>query len=538
MASNRDQESISGAATPEILVAQIQGWMEEQSRLAAKVQTNLAALADHADALAKLDNHPKAWDLEYKTLGNEVGGRVRLTGTAMTTMMVNAQAVVRDLPNTHAALGKGAIRFEHVKVIEQESRILHNLQHRQPNPPPFADQAEAAEQTRLAAHVTALLAETTSSEMAASVISQEQMGDEALQAAQAQIVADLFARYEAAVLPHAYSKTPNQVRTIAKRIANQLTGATLDQRHQHAVDQRCVFVEPLDDGMAKLSAIVEASLAYGVLDRITRQAKTILTANRRAVRKQLENQEFDTATATDPRTIDQLRADLLTDLLLTGEPHGHLTNGSESIQARVQITIPMLGLLTPEQLAKVRAQNPALQHVAGIDGNPVLAGYGPMDHQTARNLTGQAPGINRILLEPIVGSVLETDRYTPNTDLKRFLTARDGQCRFVGCGIKAARSEIDHTIPYSQGGKTSNTNLQYLCKSHHDLKHHSWTAVLEPDGIFKLTSPQGQQYVQEPLSQTMYQPPPAHPYENPYFGPPAPELAPQIVPPVGPAPPF
>lgn len=491
--------------------------MEEQSRLNAKIQSNLAALADHADTLAQLEDHPKAWDLEFKTLGNEVGGRVRLAGTTMTTMMINAQAVVKHLPNTHAALGTGRIRLEHVKVMEQESRILHNVQHLLLGPAPLGDGTEAAEQARLAAQVAETLAQTTPAQAGAAGMSQEQLAGEAHFAAQEQIIAAQFARYEAAVLPHAYTKTPNQVRAIAKRVANQITGVTLDQRHQVALDQRCVFVEPLEDGMAKLTAIIEASLAYGIIDRITRQAKSVLKANRSAARKKAQAPEADHSTPTDPRTAVQLRADLLTDLLLTGLPSAHVTDGSESIQASVQITIPMLGLLSPEQLDKVRAENPALGHIAGFDGNPILAGYGPMSHQTARVLTGHAPGMDRIFLDPIIGSVLETDRYTPNADLKRYLTARDTQCRFIGCGVKAARSEIDHTIPFSQGGKTSSTNLQYLCKSHHDLKHHSWKAELDPDGVFRLTSPLGEQYVQKPLSQTLYQPPPQPPFEKPYF---------------------
>lgn len=509
MAFNRDQATFSGGRSPEKLAARIQSLMEKQSRLQAKIQLELAALGDIAESRAKQDGNPKVWDLEYRTLGNEVGARVRLTGATVTTMMANAQALVSNLPATHAALGKGQIRFEHAKVMDQESRILHNFSSPQLNPEPYANPAEAAEQARLAAAVTEHLAKTSLAEAAATGTTQEQIGEEASQAARTQIITELFTRYEAAVLPHAYNKTPNQVRNIARRVANQLTGATLEQRHEIAAAERCVFVEPLNDGMAKLSAVMEASLAYGIFNRLTRQAKTVITANRATARQ--------TNDSSGSRSTDQIRTDLLTDLLLTAAPTGHLTNGLEAIQAHVQITIPLLGLLTPEQQNKVRTQNPALRHIAGIDGNPSLAGYGPMSNQTARNLTGGAPGLDRIFIDPIVGSVLETDRYTPNADLKRFLTARDIQCRFIGCNVKAARAETDHTVPFSQGGRTTHTNMQFLCKNHHDLKHHSWSAALEPNGDFKLTSPHGQEYVQKPMSQTVHQPPPVHPGKTPYF---------------------
>lgn len=535
MSFNRDGAAESGAQSPEYLAAEVQRWMQELSRVNAKIQSGLAALADIADSRAKLDDHPKAWDLEYKSLGNEVAGRVHLSGVTVTNMMIRAQSLVADLPNTFAALEAGDIRVEHANVISQESRILYTVNHLPTGPTVATGHSDSVdgtaaelEQRRLAALVSQELTQGEPGLLA----EQQEIADQEHAAIQAKIIAQLINSYETAVLPHAYSKSPNQLRTIAKRVANQLTGATLDQRHEAAHEKRCVFVEPLDDGMAKLSAIMEASIAYGIHDRLTKQAKLILASNRTASRQATsataistvttataataatassQDFDFDAIAASDPRNTNQLRADLLADILLTGAPTGHCTGGLGAVSAQVQITMPMLGLLNPEQRHRVRANNPALQHIAGIDGNPTLAGYGPINQQVARALIGQTPGVDRIFVDPIRGSVLETDRYTPNADLKRFLTARDVQCRFIGCGVKAARSETDHTIPFSQGGRTSSTNMQFLCKSHHNLKHHSWQARLDPDGKFTLTSPQGVEYAQIPMSEIMNRPPPSHP---------------------------
>lgn len=77
--------------------------------------------------------------------------------------------------------------------------------------------------------------------------------------------------------------------------------------------------------------------------------------------------------------------------------------------------------------------------------------------------------------------------------LKRAVVERDRVCVVPTCGI-AHGLEIDHLIPFAQGGPTSVDNLQRLCKHHHRLK----TA-----GKAKLTrweTPQGPQFGWLPLT--------------------------------------
>jgi len=43
--------------------------------------------------------------------------------------------------------------------------------------------------------------------------------------------------------------------------------------------------------------------------------------------------------------------------------------------------------------------------------------------------------------------------------MKAFVKGRDGGCRFPGCGARAEVCDIDHVVPYDQGGATAPANL-------------------------------------------------------------------------------
>ncbi|NLA09303.1 MAG: HNH endonuclease [Microbacteriaceae bacterium] len=205
----------------------------------------------------------------------------------------------------------------------------------------------------------------------------------------------------------------------------------------------------------------------------------------------------------DVRSIDEIRADILADLLLTGAPEGHTSGGDDhdmlggsgglgalgAIRARVQVTVPVLSLIG-------RSDVPAS-----------LAGVGPIDAGTARELAGGSTGWDRVLTDPIAGSVLAVDRYTPSQQLKRTLRVRDVHCRFPGCRQSVDRSDIDHTIDYAHGGRTTLRNLAHLCRRHHTLKHATaWCVTQRPDGILEWTSPTGRVYPDVPTSTVMFRP--------------------------------
>ncbi|WP_254868327.1 HNH endonuclease signature motif containing protein [Corynebacterium sp. Marseille-P4321] len=60
--------------------------------------------------------------------------------------------------------------------------------------------------------------------------------------------------------------------------------------------------------------------------------------------------------------------------------------------------------------------------------------------------------------------------YVPNDAMKAFVRARDGKCIFPGCNVPATRCQLDHRIPYAEGGPTTPANLHCLCQKHHNVK--------------------------------------------------------------------
>src|SRR5690606_26084440 len=116
----------------------------------------------------------------------------------------------------------------------------------------------------------------------------------------------------------------------------------------------------------------------------------------------------------DERTIDQIRADLFTDLLLASDPSEAHGSGLDNIHATVQVTV-------------------AATTIAGGDDQPAeLDGHGPLRPDIARVLAGDRTGWTRLFLDP-AGLVTETDTYTPTQAMRRYLRARDQHCRFPGC---------------------------------------------------------------------------------------------------------
>lgn len=304
------------------------------------------------------------------------------------------------------------------------------------------------------------------------------------------------ARYETAVLPVAEVQAPGRVKQIAARAAQKTHPEPLQTRHDRACEQRRVWLSPLPDGMAELGAVLPATLAHGVFTRLTTMATTIEDAASGA--------DIATPQTREPRTRDQLRADLLTDLLLHGAPGPAEDPESllAGVTARVEVTVPVLTLIGPDQ-----ADHADASREAGLGGAPVAAelhGRHPIDPHTARLLAGNETAWNRVLTDPITGAVLAVDRYRPGEDLKRLLHARDSRCRFPGCNLPAADLDLDHTQDAAHGGPTTLGNLAGLCRRHHMLKHHTHWTVKQTgppgttrgrdhatSGILEWTSPTG-----------------------------------------------
>lgn len=316
------------------------------------------------------------------------------------------------------------------------------------------------------------------------------------------------AAYVTLALAVAAELTPGRMRPVVRRFAERFLDRSLAERTADAHERRCVEVTDLDDGLSQLLAILPTTLAHGIDDRLTAQARTIVdarpdqtaTAETSAARglgsadRASEGVASDTASdaGVDTRTLAQVRADVFTDLLLTGTPDECLGgDGLGEIRATVQVTIPVLTM-------------------TGHSSEPcLLAGYGPIDADTAQELAAGATGWDRVMTSPLDGGVLAVDRYRPTADLRRFLRARDEHCRFPGCRRPVWRCDIDHTLDAAHGGPTCHTNTAHLCRRHHTLKHASaWTVAQTSPGVLVWTSPTGRRHTDRPEPQVRFIPDP------------------------------
>lgn len=123
----------------------------------------------------------------------------------------------------------------------------------------------------------------------------------------------------------------------------------------------------------------------------------------------------------------------------------------------------------------------------------------------------------RVFARPVAvnesGHVLDIGRrrYQITGALRRMIITRDGTCRFPGCNAAATRCQIDHVIPWDEGGMSDVGNLGALCTRHHQLKTHGgWELTNStPDGSCTWRSPQGFNYhhypepITEPQSSSM-----------------------------------
>ncbi len=294
------------------------------------------------------------------------------------------------------------------------------------------------------------------------------------------------ATYLELALKAAREATPGRLRPVVEAFAERFLDRSLDERAADAAALREVRVRDLSDGMAQLLAVVPATLAHGIDDRLTEQARAVIDARPDETDTDADADACESGAESDAeadtRTLAQIRADVFTDLLLTGTPDECIGgDGLSEIRATVQVTVPVLTM-------------------TGHSDDPVLlAGYGPIDTDTARELAGGATGWERVLTSPVTGEVLAVERYRPQIALKRFLRARDERCRFPGCRRPVWRCEIDHTKAASEGGPTCPGNTAHLCKRHHVLKTvAAWTVEQVSAGVLVWTSPTGRRHTDRP----------------------------------------
>ncbi len=248
------------------------------------------------------------------------------------------------------------------------------------------------------------------------------------------------------------SLTAAQAGKAARFHAQHLDPQAYLDRIARAADDRRVSLRPAPDTMTWLSALLPVKDGVATWASLDREARTARSAG-------------------DPRTLDQLRADLLVDRMA----------GKAASEPGIDLQLT-LGVDT-------------LLHDG--DTPAVLHGYGPVPAPYARMLIGQAAGsgtdgqqakakvwLRRLFTDPVDGSVVDIDSHRRRFDatLLRFIDARDQTCRMPGCD--AAIAHHDHITRHADSGPTTAANAQGTCAAWNQLKD-------EPGWQVETTSPVG-----------------------------------------------
>jgi len=264
-------------------------------------------------------------------------------------------------------------------------------------------------------------------------------------------------------LLRAPSLTTGQLRAHVQRLIITVDPAAAQERYEDRLEERRVFSEQGEDGTANLMGLnlppAETSRAMRRINRLARALKS----------------------KGDKRRIDQIRADILLDLL-TGRNQSE--QGSAGDRGAVEIRVDLTTL-------------------AGIDDQPgEIPGWGPVVADVARQIVDEASDSEWRII-PIdengqpVGVV--TTRRRPTTAQKRQVATRNPTCVFPGCRMPATECDLNHEIPWAQTHRTTIRELGPLCRHNHNDHHrHRWKLKQIRPGIYQWTSPLGHTYTVGP----------------------------------------
>jgi hypothetical protein len=266
-----------------------------------------------------------------------------------------------------------------------------------------------------------------------------------------------------------------------RRLAMRVDGiiAVVDRdairRSKKEIKDRYLNISEFEPGMAEVYGKVFASTGGALNRRLDELAGTVCEA--------------------DPRTKAQRRADAL----------GALVAGAD----RLACTCGEPCCSTTK--GRLRDRNVVIHVVAdqaSVDGRGSTPGFmaGMDTLLPAEVITELAKSATLRPLKLAIGAHPERG-YTPSTRLTEFIQCRDLTCRAPGCDHPAMDCDIDHTIPYADGGLTHASNLKCLCRKHHLLKTFwKWRDKQLPDGTVIWTLPSGHTYVTTPGSAVLFPP--------------------------------
>jgi Domain of unknown function (DUF222) len=245
------------------------------------------------------------------------------------------------------------------------------------------------------------------------------------------------------------------------------------RRRQHQADRAVWFGDLVEGGISEIHGSLFSVDAHALEKRLDALAATVCEH--------------------DPRTRDQRRADALGALAASADRLGCRCGRTDCAAGKRPATTPVVIHVIAEQAA-----------ITGDGGGTPATEVGA-DGLIPPELVAQLAASAKLapLVHPADAS--PEPGYAPSKALADFVRCRDLTCRWPGCDRPAYDCDVDHTIPYADGGPTHASNLKCYCRTHHLVKTFwGWRDQQLPDGTLILTSPAGQIYVTTPGSALLF----------------------------------
>jgi hypothetical protein len=270
---------------------------------------------------------------------------------------------------------------------------------------------------------------------------------EQIQRATTVLTDELALKVDALLFPKALELNPDQLARFVRRLVLQIDPNGAEERRRRRREERRIHLSHEEDGVSWLQTLHASEDAVAMFQHIDTLAR-------------------DLNTADEPRTIDQLRADVHRDLVL-----GTL---KKRVTTHVYVTCTAETLL-------------GLKNLPGD-----VRGVGPLSAERIRELAFDLNAEWSGVLVDDDGHAmrLAEKRYRPSRRLREFIGLRDRVCSQPACNRVADMCDLDHRIPFSQSGVTTAEGSDPKCRRHHRAKQSPYWRVetnTEGDSIWVST---------------------------------------------------
>lgn len=290
---------------------------------------------------------------------------------------------------------------------------------------------------------------------------------------------------EQRVLPVARREGLGRSRAAANRAVAGIDPNGRLARRNHALRGRGVWLRDEPDGVATVIARMATEHAHACYAAVEHAANsTALMGN---------VQDIADLGAGERRSMALLHLTLSGSDALQGLP----TSGDDrAMLPSDRASVPAPPILRTH--VDVVIDLPTLLGLQDNDGE--LVGGGEISAAVIRDLVlrDKSATMRRLVTDGQTGHLLDVGRkrYIVPDALREFIVLRDQRCRFPGCERRADGAELDHAIPWDDGGRSDRGNLGALCKRHHQVKTLGGWSITESDvdGACAWVSPTGNRF--------------------------------------------